>query len=73
MHLLNKDTLFIWDERSQQSFDALKKYFVSMPLLNPPDYNKDYLLYIFVFKGTVGMVLVEEDDVIHEHIIYYLI
>jgi hypothetical protein len=25
MHLLKKDTLFIWDERAQESFNALKK------------------------------------------------
>jgi hypothetical protein len=45
MHLLKKDTLFIWDERAQESFDALKKSLVSMPLLKPPDYNRDYFLY----------------------------
>jgi hypothetical protein len=35
MRLLKKDTLFIWDERAQESFDALKKSLVSMPLLKP--------------------------------------
>jgi hypothetical protein len=25
MHLLNKDTPFMWDKRAQESFDALKK------------------------------------------------
>jgi hypothetical protein len=46
MHLLKKDTLFIWDERAQESFDALKKSLVSTPLLKPPDYSRDYFLYI---------------------------
>jgi hypothetical protein len=71
MHLLKKDTLFIWDERAQQSFDTLKKALVSAPPLKSPDYNRDYLFYIVVSKETIGMVLVQEDDELHEHVIYY--
>jgi hypothetical protein len=72
MHLLKKDTSFIWDEQAQESFNALNKALVSMPLLKPPDYNRDYLLYIAASEGTIGMVLVQEDDDLHEHVIYYL-
>jgi hypothetical protein len=50
----------------------LKKVFVSAPLLKYPDYSRDYLLYIFASAKTVGMVLVQEDDKLHEHVIYYL-
>jgi hypothetical protein len=72
MHLLKKDTPFIWDERAQESFDALKKALVSAPLLKSPDYSRDYLLYIVASAETIGMVLVQEDDELHEHVIYYL-
>jgi hypothetical protein len=72
MHLLKNDTPFIWDERAQESFDALKKSLVSAPLLSPPDYCRDLLLYIATSEGMVGMVLVQEDDKLHEHVIYYL-
>jgi hypothetical protein len=41
MHLLKKETHFIWDEQAQESFDALKKALVSKPLLKPPDYSRD--------------------------------
>jgi hypothetical protein len=72
MHLLKKDTPFIWDERAQESFDALKKALISAPLLKYHDYNRDYLLYIVAFKEMIGMVLVQKYDELHEHIIYYL-
>jgi hypothetical protein len=72
MRLLKKDTPFIWDERAQESFDALKKALVSTPLLKSPDYSRDYLLYIVTSEETIGMVLVQEDDELHEHVIYYL-
>jgi hypothetical protein len=68
MHLL-KDTPFIWDEQAQESFDALKKDLVSMPLLKSSDYSKDYFIYVFGSKDTIGIVLVQEDDEIHENII----
>jgi hypothetical protein len=64
--------MFIWDEQAQESFDALKKALVSTPLLNPSNYNRDYFLYILASKGMVGMVLVQEDDELHKHIVYYL-
>jgi hypothetical protein len=71
MHLL-KDTLFIWDEQAQESFDALKKALVPTPLLKPLYYNRDFFLYIVASEGTVGMLVFQEDDEIHEHDIYYL-
>jgi hypothetical protein len=71
MRLL-KDTPFIWDERAHESFDALKKAMVSTPLLKPPDYSRDYLLYIAASEETIGMVLVQENDELREHVIYYL-
>jgi hypothetical protein len=54
MRLLKKDTPFIWDEQAQESFDALKKYLVSAPLLKPPDYSRDYFLYIITSEDTIG-------------------
>jgi hypothetical protein len=62
MHLLKKDNPFIWDERAQESFYALKKALVSTPLLKPPHYNRYYLLYIATYEGTVHMVLVQKED-----------
>ena len=49
----------------------MKKALVLTPRLKPPDY-KYYLLYTIVFEDTIGMVLVQEDDELHEHVIYYL-
>ena len=72
MCLLKKETPFILDEQAQESFDALNKYLVSMPLVKSPDYDRDYLLYVTRYEETIGMVLVQEDDELHEHIIYYL-
>ena len=72
MRLLKKDTTFCWDERAQESFDALKQALASAPVISPPDYSRDFILYVAASMETIGMVLVQEDEEIQEHVIYYL-
>ena len=72
MRLLKKDTPFEWDERAQESFDALKRALASAPVISPPDYSRDFLLYVAASLETIGMVLVQEDEELQEHVIYYL-
>jgi hypothetical protein len=72
MRLLKKDAPFHWDEAAQRSFDALKCALTSATLLRPPNYNKDFLLYLAAVELTIDMVLVQEDDFLSEYVIYYL-
>jgi hypothetical protein len=62
MCLLKKDVPFHWDEAAQCSFTVLKHALTSTPLLQPPNYNKDFLFYLAILELTIGMVLVQEDD-----------
>ena len=41
-------------------------------MLSPPDYSHDFLLYVAASMETIGMVLVQEDEELQEHVIYYL-
>ena len=61
MHLLKKDTPFYWDERAQESFDALKQALAMVPMLSPPNYIHDFLIYVAASQETIGMVLVQEE------------
>jgi hypothetical protein len=72
MRLLQKDTPFIWDDTAQCSFDALKHALTHTPLLHPPNYARDYILYLAASTSTISMVLVQEDPNSDEHVIYYL-
>jgi hypothetical protein len=72
MHLLKKEVPFLWDEAAQCSFEALKHTLTTAPLLRPPNYNKDFLLYLAAAESTIGMVLVQEDDSFSEYMLYYL-
>jgi hypothetical protein len=72
MHLLKKDVPFHWDDAAQLSFEVLKHVLTTAPLLQPPNYNKDFLLYLATTESIVGMVLVQKDDLLSEYVIYYL-
>jgi hypothetical protein len=43
------------------------------PLISPPDYNCDYILYISASTISIVGVLVQIGDDDHEHVIYYII
>jgi len=58
MRFLKKGVPFLWDDFVQRSFDALKKALTSALVLSPPDYSKDFLLYLATIEATIGMVLV---------------
>ena len=72
MRLLKQDTPFVWDETTQLVFEALKKDLLSAPLLRPPNYSRDFILYLAASESTIGVVLVQEDDKLVEHVVYYL-
>ena len=45
---------------------------LSAPLLRSPYYFRDFILYLAASKSTIGVVLVQEDDKLQEHVVYYL-
>ena len=72
LHGYWSDTPFRWDAIAQEPFERLKGLLVSAPLLRPPNYHRDYTLYLAAADTTIGMVLVQDDDDDTEHVIYYL-
>ena len=65
-------TPFVWDETAQLAFEALKKALLSAPLLRSPDYSRDFILYLAGSELTIGVILVQEDDKLQDHVVYYL-
>ena len=57
----------------QGTFDALKQALTSPPLLYPPDFIKEFILYVSASKNAIDGVLVQEDDAHQGHVIYYVI
>ena len=55
----------------QCALDNLKHALTHAPVLQPPDYTKDYSLYVATSLSTIGMVLVQRDKHDLEYMIYY--
>lgn len=70
--LLKYNVPFHWDEIAQESFEKLKMLLVNAPLLRPPNYHRDFTLYLAAAFSTIAMVLVQDDDDGNQHVIYYL-
>jgi hypothetical protein len=71
-HLLGHDIPFHWDEHAQTSFDYLKVVLSNAPLISPPDYDRDYILYLLASVVSLAKVLVQIGDDSCEHVIYYI-
>ena len=71
MRLLKKDTPFVWDDFVQGTFENIKHALTHTLVLQPPNYTKDYSLYVVASLSTIGMVLVQTNKHDQEHVIYY--
>ena len=40
--------------------------------MRPPNYSCDFILYLATSDSTIGVVLIQEDNKLQEHVIYYL-
>lgn len=47
-----------------------KHALISTPILIPPNYHEDFILYLTTLESTIGMVLVQKDKNLQEHVIY---
>jgi hypothetical protein len=72
LRLLHHDIPFEWDEHAQTTFDDLKAALSHAPLISPPDYDRDYILYLSTSTVSVAGVLIQLGDDGREHVIYYI-
>lgn len=57
-----KNIPFIWDTSAQQSFDQLRNYIISAPVLAYPDFSKEFILDTDASLDGVGAVLSQIQD-----------
>ncbi|KAK3030413.1 hypothetical protein RJ639_037542 [Escallonia herrerae] len=61
---------FEWTEECQKSFEELKLYLSSPPLLTKPVTGEDLFLYLSISEVAVSMVLIREEDGKQRHVYY---
>ena len=60
--LLKKNTPIIWSSKCQQALDYLKEIFCNKPLLQFPDPNKPYILYMDTSNNAYSGILCQPVD-----------
>ena len=71
--LLKKHNSGKWTEECQITFDKIKDYLSTPPILVPPIPGKPLILYLTVYEKSMGCVLGQHDEIgKKEHAIYYL-
>ena len=71
-HLLKKESIFIWNEACQESFDALRTALVSLPVLAYPNFNKIFIIQTNASLYAIGAVLSQEGEDGQEHPIAFI-
>ncbi|KAG8503668.1 hypothetical protein CXB51_001660 [Gossypium anomalum] len=71
--LLKKHNPGVWDDECQKTFEKVKQYLSSPPVLTPPSPGRPLILYLTVFDNSMGCVLGQHDETGRkERAIYYL-
>jgi len=57
---MKKSQKFIWDEVCEQSFQVLKEYLPSPPVLQKPSKGKPLLVYLAISTNVISASIVED-------------
>ncbi|XP_019159714.1 PREDICTED: uncharacterized protein LOC109156332 [Ipomoea nil] len=68
---IKKKEGFAWTAECQQSFEELKQYLSTPPVLSTPQVDEPLFLYLAASAKAVSSVLVREDDRV-QHPVYYV-
>ena len=62
--LLRKESIFVWDDSCQESFDTLKTMLTEAPVLSQSESGKEFTVYTDASHRGLGCVLMQEGKVI---------
>ncbi|WKA10727.1 hypothetical protein VitviT2T_028285 [Vitis vinifera] len=68
--LLAKDAKFVWDERCQKSFDQLKQFLTTAPIVRAPNWQLPFKVMCDASDFAIGAVLGQREDG-KPYVIYY--
>ena len=68
--ILTKDAKFIWDERCQKSFDQLKQFLTTTPIVRAPNWQLPFEVMCDASDFAIGAVLGQREDG-KPYVIYY--
>lgn len=70
-NLLKKNAKFVWSTECQEAFGKIKSILMSEPVLNAPDFDKQFKLYVDASDNGCGAILIQENHDKVEHPVCY--
>jgi hypothetical protein len=61
-NMIRKDVKFKWDDERKNSFNDIKSAISRAPVLQSPDFNRNFFLYTFTSDQSLDAVLTQKDD-----------
>ena len=61
---------FLWDDKCEQAFKALKEYLGKPPLLSKPVEGKPFFLYLAISEYAISRALIREEEKVQWRIYY---
>ena len=68
--LLGKDAKFVWDERCQKSFEQLKQFLTTAPIVRAPNWQLPFEVTCDASDCAIGAILGQREDG-KPYVIYY--
>jgi hypothetical protein len=62
--LLKSNTPYVWSDKCEASFQELKTYLTTTPVLTLPDASKDFVVYCDASRQGLGCVLMQGGEVV---------
>ena len=59
--LLKKDVKFEWTDEGKVAFKSIKNSISMSPVLNSPDYSKEFQIFSFTSEDTIAGVLLQKN------------
>ena len=60
--MLKKDAEIKWEDRSKDSFAAIKLALTEAPVLISPNFEKEFLTFSYASEETIVAVLLQKND-----------
>jgi hypothetical protein len=70
--IIRKDVEFKWDDKQKNAFNNIETAISQAPVLQSPDFCKDFFLYTFSFDQSLVAVLTQKDDENNEALISFM-
>jgi hypothetical protein len=67
--LLKKEAKFVWGQKCEDAFHALRQHLTTAPVLAQPDNSKPFDVYCDAFCNTLGVYIPLDNEYRFKHVI----